>query len=102
MRDQIRQFVIDSLREMNYDVDGIDDETMLGPAGVDLESLALAELAVRMEEGYGVKFDEDELEKVAAMTVGELTDHLLAGVAALAPVGAGGLETASASAKPAE
>jgi acyl carrier protein len=71
MIDEIRQFVIDSLREMNYDVTGIDDDTTLGPAGADLESLALAELAVRVEDRYGVKFSEDESEELAGMTVGE-------------------------------
>ena len=60
MNSEIRQFVLDSLREMNYDVDGIDDDTTLGPAGADLESLALAELAVRVEDRYGVKFSDEE------------------------------------------
>jgi acyl carrier protein len=71
MTDQIRRFVIDSLREMNYDVDDITDDTTLGPAGADLESLALAELAVRVEDQFGVKFDEDEAETLGGMTVGE-------------------------------
>jgi acyl carrier protein len=78
MQDEIRAFVIDSLREMNYDVDDIDDDTTLGPAGVDLESLALAELAVRVEDRYGVKFDEDESEELAGLTVGEFTGHVAA------------------------
>ena len=43
MVNTIKQFVIDSLREMNYDVLGIDEGTMLGPAGADSESLAIAE-----------------------------------------------------------
>jgi|GEM_PF-823611 len=43
----------------------------LGPAGADLESLALAELVVRVEDHFGVKFDEDEVETLAGMTVGE-------------------------------
>jgi acyl carrier protein len=91
MRDQISAFVIDSLRQMNYDTDGIDDATMLGAAGVDLESLALAELAVRMEDRYGVSFSEDDLERVAAMSVGELVDHLTAaaGTAAAGTAAAG-------------
>jgi acyl carrier protein len=71
MTEEIRQFVIDSLREMNYDVDDITDDTTLGPAGADLESLALAELAVRVEDQFGVKFDEDEAETLGGMTVGE-------------------------------
>ncbi|HET8661262.1 MAG TPA: acyl carrier protein [Micromonosporaceae bacterium] len=71
MTSEIRQFVIDSLRDMNYDVSGVDDDTTLGPAGADLESLALAELAVRVEDRFGVAFSEEEAEELAGMTVGE-------------------------------
>jgi acyl carrier protein len=71
MIDEIRQFVLDSLTDMNYSTEGIGDETTLGPAGADLESLALAELAVRVEDKFGVRFDDDEAERLAGMTVGE-------------------------------
>ena len=71
MIDEIRQFVLDSLTDMNYSIDDIDDDTPLGPAGADLESLALAELAVRVEDRFGVKFDDDEAEMLTGMTVGE-------------------------------
>ena len=39
---------------MNYSTEDVDDDTALGPAGADLESLALAELAVRVEDRFGV------------------------------------------------
>ena len=71
MLDEIRQFVLDSLVDMNYSIDDVDDDTALGPAGADLESLSLAELAVRVEDRFGVRFDDDEAEKLAGMTVGE-------------------------------
>ena len=71
MTDSIQQFVIESLREMNYDVDGIDATTQLGPRGADLKSLSLAELAIRIEDEYGVKFGEEEAEELAGKTVGE-------------------------------
>jgi acyl carrier protein len=71
MIDEIRQFVLDSLTDMNYSIDGIDDDTTLGPAGADLESIALAELAVRVEDKFGVRFDDDEADQLAGMTVGE-------------------------------
>lgn len=71
MFDEIRQFVLTSLAEMNYDTEGVDDDTVLGPAGLDLESLSLAELAVRIEDRFGVKFDDEEAEQLAGMTVGE-------------------------------
>lgn len=71
MIDDIRQFLLQSLKEMNYSTDGIEDDTVLGPAGADLQSLALAELAVRVEDEYGVRFDDEEAELLAGMTVGE-------------------------------
>jgi acyl carrier protein len=74
MKDEIRQFVFDSLTAMNYSTDDIDDETTLGPSGADLQSLALAELAVRVEDQYGVKFSDDESEMLAGMTVGEFCE----------------------------
>jgi acyl carrier protein len=77
MIDEIRQFVLDSLVDMNYSVDGIDDDTMLGPAGADLESLALAELAVRVEDRFVVRFDDDESDLLAGMTVGEFCRAVL-------------------------
>jgi acyl carrier protein len=70
--DEIREFLLSSLRAMNYDVSGIEDETTFGPAGADLESLALAELSVRMEDRFGIRFEEEEAEQLAAMTVAEL------------------------------
>jgi acyl carrier protein len=78
MTDEIHEFLFDSLTEMNYSTDGLDNDTALGPAGADLESLALAELAVRVEDRFGVKFDDDEAEKLAGMTVGEFCDAVAA------------------------
>ena len=74
MKDDIRQFLLQSLKEMNYSTEGIEDDTVLGPAGADLQSLALAELAVRVEDQYGVRFDDDEAEMLAGMTVGEFAE----------------------------
>ncbi len=77
MIDEIRQFVLDSLTDMNYSIDGIDDDTELGPAGADMESIALAELAVRVEDRFGVKFDDDESEMLSRLTVGEFCRDVL-------------------------
>lgn len=71
MIDSIKQFIFDSLQEMNCDVEGITDNSQLGPRGADLSSLALAELALRVEDRYLLKFGEDETEKLAGMTVAE-------------------------------
>jgi acyl carrier protein len=71
MIETIRAFIFSSLQEMNYDTEDIDDNTQLGPRGADLASLSLAELAVRVEDEFGVKFSEEEAEELAAKTVGE-------------------------------
>ncbi|MEO6702291.1 MAG: acyl carrier protein, partial [Jatrophihabitantaceae bacterium] len=73
MSDHVRAFVVSSLNDMNYDVEGIDDATTLGPAGLDLESLALADLLMRVEDEYRIRFAEDESEELALMNVGEFT-----------------------------
>ena len=76
--DSIREFIIDSLRAMNYDVEGIDNDTELGPRGADLESLALAELAIRVEDRFAVRFYGDEADELALMTVGEFCEIVAA------------------------
>ncbi|GAB2631590.1 acyl carrier protein [Kribbella sp. NBC_00662] len=81
MKDEVRAFVIAQLQDMNYDTEGIDDDTTLGPAGVDLESLALADLSVRVEDRFGVRFSDDESEQLALMTVGEFTTEVAGRVA---------------------
>jgi acyl carrier protein len=73
MSEEIRSFVISSLQDMNYDVEGIEDATTLGPSGLDLESLALADLLMRVEDHYQIRFAEDESEELALMDVGEFT-----------------------------
>jgi acyl carrier protein len=76
MRTDVREFVIEAIAAMNYPVDGVDEATPLGSAGIDLESLAVAELAVRVEDEYGVKFADEEAEEMAGMTVGEFADAI--------------------------
>ncbi|GAB3059344.1 MULTISPECIES: acyl carrier protein [Micromonospora] len=73
MTDEIRAFLLAALTEMKYDVDDVDDDTVFGPAGLDVDSLGLAELAVRVEDRFGVAFDDDEAEMLAMMTLGEFS-----------------------------
>lgn len=69
--DSIQAFIFASLKEMNYDTDEIDSGSQLGPRGADVGSLGLAELAIRVEDEYGVKLSEDEAEDLAGLTVRE-------------------------------
>jgi acyl carrier protein len=87
MDDQVRQFVIAALEEMNYDVSDVTGETDLGPAGLDLESLAVADLAVQVEDKFGVRFSDDDTEQLVLMTL----DEFSAEVASRAAVTIGGI-----------
>jgi acyl carrier protein len=87
---EVREFVLETLQEMNYDIEGIDDDSTLGPAGVDLESLAMAELAVRVEDKFLVRFAEEESEELALMTVGEFSRTVADRVANVAGAGQAG------------
>ncbi|MFJ8039312.1 phosphopantetheine-binding protein [Kitasatospora sp. NPDC096147] len=82
MQDTIREFVLATLTAMNYDVSEVTGDTDLGPAGLDLESLALADLAVQVEEQYGVRFELDDMEGTALMTLDEFTADVAKRVAA--------------------
>jgi acyl carrier protein len=84
---EVREFVLETLQEMNYDTEGVDDDSTLGPAGVDLESLAMAELAVRVEDRFGVRFAEEESEELALMTVGEFTSTVAERIGSVAGAG---------------
>lgn len=92
----IRQFIFSSLREMNYDTEGIDDDTTLGPRGADVASLSLVELAVRVEDEFGVKFSEEEAEELAGKTVGEFCAIVAERAAAAKPAATVSAATVSA------
>ncbi|MGV9269756.1 phosphopantetheine-binding protein [Kitasatospora sp. NPDC003701] len=87
MQDRIREFVLAALTEMQYDVSEVTGDTDLGPAGLDLESLALADLSVQVEDEFGIKFDFDEMESTALMTLDEFTGDVAKRIAATATAG---------------
>jgi acyl carrier protein len=76
MNDEVHQAIVEVLGRMNYDVAGVTADTVLGAAGLDLESLAVAELALWAEDEYGSKFAEAEMEKFGAMTIAMLADEI--------------------------
>ncbi|MEZ0093518.1 phosphopantetheine-binding protein [Streptacidiphilus sp. EB129] len=81
MTGEIAEFIIQALREMNYDVEDLTADTDLGPAGLDLESLALAELTVQIEDTYGLRYSDEDTEALAVLTVGGLAAELAAKLA---------------------
>jgi acyl carrier protein len=85
MDDDIREFVLGTLTDMNYDVSDVTGDIDLGPTGLDLESLAVAELAVLVEDHFGVAFSDEDAEELALMTL----DEFIAAVASRIAVPAG-------------
>jgi acyl carrier protein len=78
LSDEIREFVRQSLIIMEVDLADVHDDGVLGPAGADLDSLMLAELVVRVEDQYDLKFTSDEMEMMPALTVREFCDLVAA------------------------
>jgi acyl carrier protein len=84
MFDDVYQFLISALEDMNYDTSEVSADTSLGPAGLDLESLCVADISLQVEDTFGIRFDDDETERLALMTVGALAEEIVTRVAAAA------------------
>jgi acyl carrier protein len=74
MSTDLREFVVSTLRDMNFEVESVTDETPLGNGGLELESLSIAELVMQLET-FGVAFSDEEMEKLTDMTLGEFTEE---------------------------
>jgi acyl carrier protein len=88
--EEVIEFTIKSLEEMNLVVGDAGLDTMIGPSGVDLDSLGVSELTIRVEDRFGVSFPEDELEQLAIMTLGEFADTVAERTVQAQPEGAPG------------
>ena len=77
VNDEVRQFVLGVLNEMGYEATETDGNTPMGPAGLALESLAVAELSIFVEDPYHVRFGDDEMETLALMTISQLVDEIV-------------------------
>ncbi|MGW2330449.1 acyl carrier protein [Streptomyces sp. NPDC001700] len=77
---EIRQFVLSTISEdMNHplDTDEVTDTSPLGTGGIDIDSLSLIELVLRIERRFGVKFPDTDIEPVGAMNLGDLIDDVI-------------------------
>jgi acyl carrier protein len=72
---EIRTFVLDTITvDMSQPLvrDEITDSAPLGSGGIDLDSLSLIELTMRLERRFEVEFPETDIEPLGAMSLGEL------------------------------
>jgi acyl carrier protein len=74
VKDEIRQYLIAALVKMGFDPDSVDGSSSFGPAGMDLDSLAVADLVMQLNDRFGVEIDEDETERFAMMTIDQIAD----------------------------
>ncbi|WP_127533592.1 acyl carrier protein [Paenibacillus kobensis] len=52
----------------------ITDATLLGAGGMELDSIKVIELVVRLEANYGISVPDEELKQIYDYTIGQLTD----------------------------
>ena len=80
LQKEIREFVLHTITEdMNHPLDMVEitDDSPLGTTGIDLDSLSLIELTMRLERRFGVKFPDSDIEPVGAMKLGDLVDDVI-------------------------
>ena len=76
MKDELRELVVETLNDLHQGITDLTDDTPLGPAGLDLESLVIAELGMRVEETYGASFADEDMERAAGQTLGEFVTEM--------------------------
>jgi len=77
---EIREFIVSTvITDMNHPVepDELTGESPLGSGGIDLDSLSLIELTLRLERRFGVQFPETDIEPLGAMTLGQLAADIV-------------------------
>ncbi|WP_225859160.1 acyl carrier protein [Streptomyces albicerus] len=80
LEDEIREFVLASvIDEMNIltSRDGITDESPVTVGGLDVDSLSLIELALRLESRFGVEIPDTDIEPLAFLTLGGLVAEVV-------------------------
>lgn len=77
--DTSRAFLLDTLsNEMNLGITDADIEpdVPIGSTGLDLGSLDIVELTMQAERAFGVKIPDEDIDRIAGGTVGDLIGYL--------------------------
>ncbi|MFE7761555.1 acyl carrier protein [Streptomyces sp. NPDC057438] len=77
---EIREFVLTTvIDEMNILLsrDGITDESPVTVGGLELDSLSLIELTLRLESRFGVEIPDTDIEPLASLTLGGLVSEVV-------------------------
>jgi acyl carrier protein len=71
----VREFILRTVVEdLNNPIDEavISDRSPVGAGGLDLDSLSLIELMLRLEQRFGSEIPDGDIEPLGAMSLGEL------------------------------
>lgn len=75
----VEQFLFEFLKgKLNLPAERsqIKPETKLGIGGLQMESLAIVELAVNLEARFGIAVPDEDLDRISRFNVAELTAYL--------------------------
>ncbi len=80
LEDEIREFVLTAvIDEMNILTSraGITDDSPVTVGGLDVDSLSLIELTMRLETRFGVEIPDTDIEPLATLTLGGLVAEVV-------------------------
>jgi acyl carrier protein len=80
LEQDIREFVLTTVsQDLNLlpATDHITDDSAVGAGGLDLDSLSLIELTLRLEDRFQVRIPDTDIEPLGAMTLGELVTDIV-------------------------
>lgn len=78
LKQRIKQTVIKELDLEGVSPEGIDDDAPLFGEGLGLDSLDALQLAMAVEEHFGVRVSDGEQGRAAFASIDALADHILA------------------------
>lgn len=74
----IKSYILEVITKvMNIEVsDRVDDNTPIGPTGIDLDSLSFMELIANVEKKYGIKVSDEDMETLSSGTLGMFVAYI--------------------------
>ncbi|MBW7477306.1 acyl carrier protein [Paenibacillus oenotherae] len=85
MQEQVKNYVLTLITDkLNLPVDrsAVTNDTPLVKGGLGLESLAVVELTLNLENEFKVTIPDEDVEKMAAFTLGDLVNYVVEKAAA--------------------
>ena len=74
--EELKQKIIETLDLTDIDLQNLTEETSFFDGGLNLDSIDILELAVMVEEDYGVAINNKELGEKVFITIGTLTQYI--------------------------